>query len=598
MSKLDIQPNLDFNWEEFESGVVSSSVAGSREEQAARYESTVTSLKEGEVARATVKSINKREVLVNVGFKSDASINYSEFRYNPDLAIGDEVEVLVQSLEDKNGQISVSHRAARAARAWEQITEAFEKEEVVRGVITARVRGGMNVEIFGVDAFLPGSHLDVRPVKDFDAYVGKTIDVKIVKINNEYRNVIVSHKVLIEAEMELQKAEIISKLEKGQVLEGEVKNIVAYGVFVDLGGIDGLIHITDLSWGRVSHPSEVVAVGQNIQVVILDFDPEKLRIALGLKQLTAHPWEAYADLLQEGKRLKGTVRLVADYGAFVEVAPGIEGLVHVSEMSWTQHLRNAQEFLKEGEEVEVVVLNINPEERKLSLGIKQLIEDPWENIEARFPVGSRHTVKVRNFTNFGIFAQLEPGIDGLIHVTDLSWTKRIKNPAEFTRVGESIDIIVLEIDKATRRLSLGHKQIEDNPWASYETVFSKDSVHEGTVLELIDRGAVITLPYGVEAIAMNGQLVKEDGSTLAKGETAQFKVVEFRRDSQQIIVSHTRTYRDTQRAEARAAERAERGERTRAKSDAAAAIASNNASTERTTLGDFDALAALKDKLS
>lgn len=598
MSKLDIQPNLDFNWEEFESGVASSSAAGSREEQAARYESTVASLKEGEVARAIVKSINKREVLVNVGFKSDASINYAEFRYNPELTIGDEVEVLVQSLEDKNGQISVSHRAARAARAWELITEAFEKEEVVRGVITARVRGGMNVEIFGVDAFLPGSQLDVRPVKDFDAYVGKTIDVKIVKINNEYRNVIVSHKILIEAEMEQQKAEIISKLEKGQVLEGEVKNIVNYGVFVDLGGIDGLIHITDLSWGRVSHPSEVVAVGQNIQVVILDFDPEKLRIALGLKQLSAHPWEAYAELLQEGKRLKGTVRLVAEYGAFVEVAPGIEGLVHVSEMSWTQHLRNAQEFLKEGEEVEVVVLSINPEERKLSLGIKQLIEDPWENIETRFPVGSRHTVKVRNFTSFGIFAQLEPGIDGLIHVTDLSWTKRIKNPAEFTRVGESIDIIVLEIDKATRRLSLGHKQIEDNPWASYETVFAKDSVHEGIVLELIERGAVITLPYGVEAIAMNGQLVKEDGSTLAKGETAQFKVLEFRRDSQQILVSHTRTYRDAQRAEARAAERAERGERTRAKSDSAAAIASNNATTERTTLGDFDALAALKDKLS
>ncbi|MDO4692410.1 MAG: 30S ribosomal protein S1 [Porphyromonadaceae bacterium] len=592
----NIQPVADFNWDEFEKG--QSICPVSMEEQAKAYEGTLSNVKENEVAIGTVTKIGKREVLVNVGFKSEGSISASEFRYNPDLKVGDEVEVFVESQEDKKGQLILSHRKARAARSWDRINEALEKDEVIKGYVKCRTKGGMIVDVFGIEAFLPGSQIDVRPIRDYDAYVDKTMEFKIVKINHEFRNVVVSHKILIEAELEAQKAEIIGKLEKGQVLEGVVKNITSYGVFIDLGGVDGLIHITDLSWGRVGHPSEVVELDQKLNVVILEFDENKKRIALGLKQLMPHPWDALDPNLKVGDKIKGKVVVMADYGAFVEVAPGVEGLVHVSEMSWTQHLRTAQDFLHVGDEIETVILTLDREDRKMSLGLKQLKEDPWAGIEERFPVGSRHKGRVRNFTNFGVFVEIEEGVDGLVHISDLSWTKKIKHPGEFTEVGAEMEIQVLEIDKENRRLSLGHKQCEENPWDVFETIFKTGSVHEGTIVELLEKGAVVALPYGVEGFATPKHLVKQDGTQAAQGEKLEFKVIEFNKDSKRIIVSHSRVFEDAQKAESRAAERAERGEAKRKESSTASAVASNNASTEKATLGDLDALAALKEKLS
>ncbi|KGN68136.1 30S ribosomal protein S1 [Porphyromonas sp. COT-239 OH1446] len=592
----NIQPIADFNWDEFEKG--QSVCAVSRGEQEAAYDSTLNSIKENEVVEGTIAKIGKREVLVNVGFKSEGSISASEFRYNPDLKVGDKVDVFIESQEDKKGQLILSHRKARAAQSWERINEALEKDEVIQGYVKCRTKGGMIVDIFGIEAFLPGSQIDVRPIRDYDVYVDKTMEFKIVKINHEFRNVVVSHKVLIEAELEQQKAEIISKLEKGQILEGTVKNITSYGVFIDLGGVDGLVHITDLSWGRVGHPSEVVSLDQKLNVVILEFDDQKKRIALGLKQLMPHPWDNLDPNLKVGDKVKGKVVVMADYGAFVEIAPGVEGLVHVSEMSWTQHLRTAQDFLHVGDEVEAVILTLDREERKMSLGLKQLKEDPWAGIEQRFPVGSRHKARVRNFTNFGIFVEIEEGVDGLVHISDLSWTKKIKHPAEFTEVGAELEIQVLEIDKENRRLSLGHKQIEDNPWEVFETIFKVGSIHEGTVLESLDKGSVIGLPYGVEAFATPKHLVKQDGSHVAQGETLPFKVIEFNKDAKRIIVSHSRVFEDEQKAEARAAEKQERAEKQSRQDNTAAAVASNNAASERATLGDLDALASLKEKLS
>ena len=584
----EIKPIADFNWDEFEQGEVACSA--SRKEQEAAYDSTLNSVKDQEVVIGTVTKIGKREVLVDIGFKSEGSINAAEFRYNPELQVGDKVEVFIESQEDKKGQLVLSHRQARVARSWDRINEALEKDEVVRGYVKCRTKGGMIVDIFGIEAFLPGSQIDVRPIRDYDAYVDKTMEFKIVKINQDFKNVVVSHKVLIEAELEAQKAEIISKLEKGQVLEGVVKNITSYGAFIDLGGIDGLVHITDLSWGRVSHPSEVVSLDQKLNVVILEFDEAKKRIALGLKQLQPHPWDSLDANLK--------VVVLADYGAFIEVAPGVEGLVHISEMSWTQHVRSAQELLKVGDEVEAVILSLDREERKMSLGLKQLKEDPWENIDKRFPIGSRHTAKVRNFTNFGVFVEIEEGIDGLVHISDLSWTKKIKHPNEFTEVGAPLEIVVLEIDKENRRLSLGHKQLEENPWNAFEADFKVGTIHEGTIREFVEKGAVVSLPEGVEAFATPKHLVKADGTQAVKGETLPFKVIEFNKDARRIIVSHSRTFEDEAKAEARASERAERAERQARNQDAAAAVAATNAATEKATLGDLDALAALKEKLS
>lgn len=594
MSKLNIQPVEGFDWEEFENGTSASSA--SRAEQEAAYAGTLNNIKEQEITVGKVASISKREVVVNIGFKSEGSISASEFRYNPELKVGDEVEVFVETQEDKKGQLVLSHRKARAARSWDLITEALEKDEIVKGYIKSRTKGGMIVDVFGIEAFLPGSQIDVRPIRDYDAYVDKTMEFKIVKINNEFKNVVVSHKVLIEAELEAQKAEIIGKLEKGQILEGVVKNITSYGVFVDLGGVDGLIHITDLSWGRVSHPSEIVALDETIKVAILEFDENKKRIALGLKQLQPHPWDALSPDLKVGDKISGKVVVMADYGAFIEVAPGVEGLVHVSEMSWTQHLRTANDFLHVGDEVETVILSLDRDDRKMSLGIKQLKEDPWAGIEERFPVGSRHQARVRNFTNFGVFVEIEEGVDGLVHISDLSWTKKIKHPAEFTSVGATLEIQVLEIDKENRRLSLGHKQTEDNPWDALDGVFNVGSIHQGTVSEFVDKGAVITLPHDVEAFATPRHLTKQDGTTAQKGETLEFRVIEYNKDNRRIIVSHSRTFEEAPKREERKDNR--RGNRQDAQNEAAAAVANNNANSERATLGGLEALAALKEKLS
>ncbi len=573
----EIKPIADFNWDEFEKGEVACSA--SRQEQEAAYDGTLNNVKDQEIVIGTVTKIGKREVLVNIGFKSEGAINSAEFRYNPELQVGDKVEVFIESQEDKKGQLVLSHRQARVARSWDRINEALEKDEVVRGYVKCRTKGGMIVDIFGIEAFLPGSQIDVRPIRDYDAYVDKTMEFKIVKINQDFKNVVVSHKILIEAELEAQKAEIISKLEKGQVLEGVVKNITSYGAFIDLGGIDGLVHITDLSWGRVSHPSEVVSLDQKLNVVILEFDEAKKRIALGIKQLQPHPWDSLDPNLKVGDKIKGKVVVLADYGAFIEVAPGVEGLVHISEMSWTQHVRSAQELLKVGDEVEAVILSLDREERKMSLGLKQLKEDPWENI-------------------FGVFVEIEEGIDGLVHISDLSWTKKIKHPNEFTEVGAPLEIVVLEIDKENRRLSLGHKQLEENPWNAFEADYRVGTIHEGTIREFVEKGAVISLPEGIEAFATPKHLVKADGTQAVKGETLPFKVIEFNKDSRRIIVSHSRTFEDEAKAEARASERAERAERQARHQDAAAAVAATNAATEKATLGDLDALAALKEKLS
>ncbi|MBO7553878.1 MAG: 30S ribosomal protein S1 [Bacteroidaceae bacterium] len=585
----NVQPLEDFNWEAYESGEAVAEV--SKEDQQKAYDGTLNKVSEREVVDGTVISINKREVVVNIGYKSDGIIPMSEFRYNPDLKVGDTVEVYIENQEDKKGQLILSHRKARASRAWDRINAALENEEVIKGFIKCRTKGGMIVDVFGIEAFLPGSQIDVKPIRDYDVFVGKTMEFKVVKINQEFKNVVVSHKALIEAELEAQKKEIISKLEKGQVLEGTVKNITSYGVFVDLGGVDGLIHITDLSWGRVSDPHEVVELDQKINVVILDFDDEKKRIALGLKQLTPHPWDALDQNLQVGDHVKGKVVVMADYGAFVEIAPGVEGLIHVSEMSWSQHLRSAQDFMKVGDEVEAVILTLDRDERKMSLGIKQLKADPWENIEEKYPIGSKHTAKVRNFTNFGVFVEIEEGVDGLIHISDLSWTKKVKHPSEFTQIGADIDVMVLEIDKENRRLSLGHKQLEENPWDVFETVFTVGSVHEGQIIEVLDKGDVVALPYGVEGFATPKHLVKQDGSQAQLNEKLQFKVIEFNKDAKRIIVSHSRVFEDSIREE-KAAER--KPKRANAKKEEAPAIQNQAAST---TLGDIDALAALKAQM-
>ena len=584
----DVKPIEDFNWDAYESGESASSI--SKEEQEKAYDNTLNKVGDQEVVDGTVIAMNKREVVVNIGYKSDGIIPLSEFRYNPDLKVGDTVEVYIENQEDKKGQLILSHKKARATRSWDRVNAALENEEIIKGYIKCRTKGGMIVDVFGIEAFLPGSQIDVKPIRDYDVFVGKTMEFKVVKINQEFKNVVVSHKALIEAELEQQKKEIISKLEKGQVLEGTVKNITSYGVFIDLGGVDGLIHITDLSWGRVSDPHEVVQLDQKLNVVILDFDDEKKRIALGLKQLTPHPWDSLDPNLKVGDHVKGKVVVMADYGAFVEIAPGVEGLIHVSEMSWSQHLRSAQDFMKVGDEIEAVILTLDRDERKMSLGIKQLKPDPWETIEEKYPVGSKHTAKVRNFTNFGVFVEIEEGVDGLIHISDLSWTKKIKHPSEFTQIGADIDVVVLEIDKENRRLSLGHKQLEENPWDVFETVFTVGSVHEGRIIEMLDKGAVIALPYGVEGFATPKHLVKEDGSQAQLDEKLPFKVIEFNKDAKRIILSHSRIFEDAQKAEEKAEKKAKRA----AKKEETPMIQNQAAST---TLGDIDALAALKEQL-
>ncbi len=592
MANKNIQPLADFDWDSFENDGV---VASDKEAQAKAYESTLNNVNDNEVIDGVVTNINDREVVVNIGYKSDGIIARNEFRYNSDLKVGDTVEVYIESQEDKKGQLVLSHKKARQARSWDRVNAALDNNEIVKGFVKCRTKGGMIVDVFGTEAFLPGSQIDVKPIRDYDTFVGKTMEFKIVKINQEFRNVVVSHKALIEAELEQQKKEIISKLEKGQILEGTVKNITSYGVFIDLGGVDGLIHITDLSWGRVSDPHEIVKLDEKLNVVILDFDDEKKRIALGLKQLTPHPWDALDANLKIGDKVKGKVVVMADYGAFIEIAPGVEGLIHVSEMSWSAHLHSAQDFMKVGDEVEAVILTLDREERKMSLGIKQLKEDPWENIEVKYPVGSNHTAKVRNFTNFGVFVEVEEGVDGLIHISDLSWTKKVKHPSEFTQIGAPIEVQVLDIDKENRRLSLGHKQLEENPWDKFEDTFTQDSVHEGKIIEVLDKGAVIALEGGVEGFATPKHLVKEDGSQAQLGETLEFKVIEFNKDAKRIILSHSRIFEDVARAEAKAAKKASRTTKeTRSAKEATPQIKNVAAST---TLGDLDALAALKSKM-
>lgn len=586
----NVQPLDDFNWDEFESG----SKAGNGEGELTKaYDETLNKIQEHQVVEGTVISIDKKEVVVNIGYKSDGIIPASEFRYNPDLKVGDKVEVYVESQEDKNGQLELSHKKARLQKSWDNINKAMEGDEIIQGYIKSRTKGGMIVDVFGIEAFLPGSQIDVHPIRDYDIFVGKTMEFKVVKINQEFRNVVVSHKALIEAELEAQRKEIISHLEKGQILEGTVKNITTYGVFVDLGGVDGLIHITDLSWGRVSDPHEAVELDQKINVVILDFDQEKKRIALGLKQLTPHPWDSLDQNLKVGDHVKGKVVVMADYGAFVEIQPGVEGLIHVSEMSWSQHLRSAQDFLKVGDEVEAVILTLDRDERKMSLGLKQLKEDPWENIEVKYPVGSKHTAKVRNFTNFGIFVELEEGVDGLIHISDLSWTKKIKHPSEFTKVGETIDVVVLEIDKENRRLSLGHKQLEQNPWDTYETIYKPGTIHIGKITESMDKGAVITLNEGGEGFATPKHLVKEDGTQAQLGEELPFMVIEFVKDSKRIILSHSRTFEDV-KDEPRRENNHRGGGRRQQQHQETAQIQNVVAGT---SLGDLGVLADLKKRM-
>ena len=583
------EPEENFDWDGYENDAVVP--ASEKDALTQKYAETLSKVGEKEVVEGTVISMNKREVVVNIGYKSDGIISLNEFRYNPELKVGDKVEVYVETQEDKKGQLTLSHKQARALRSWDRVNEALEKDEIIKGFVKCRTKGGMIVDVFGIEAFLPGSQIDVKPIRDYDVYVGKTMEFKVVKINQEFKNVVVSHKALIEAELEQQKKDIISKLEKGQVLEGTVKNITSYGVFIDLGGVDGLIHITDLSWGRVNHPNEIVTLDQKLNVVILDFDDEKKRIALGLKQLTPHPWDALSADLKVGDTVKGKVVVMADYGAFVEIAPGVEGLIHVSEMSWSQHLRSAQDFMKVGDEVEAVVLTLDRDERKMSLGIKQLKSDPWQNIEEKYGVGTKHTATVRNFTNFGVFVEIEEGVDGLIHISDLSWTKKVKHPAEFTQIGAPIEVVVLEIDKENRRLSLGHKQLEENPWDVFETIFTVDSVHEGTITEIFDKGAVVALPYGVEGFATPRHLVKEDGSQAKVDEKLEFKVIEFNKAAKRIIVSHSRVFEDAQKSEEKAKKNAE--EKSTKK-----AVKQVKEKLEKTTLGDITELAALKEQMT
>jgi small subunit ribosomal protein S1 len=581
--------NEAFDWDALESE--DQGFAGKKQNKLEElYNNTLNTVQEKEVLEGTVISMNKREVVVDIGYKSDGIVSLNEFRYNPDMKIGDTVEVYIESLEDKKGQMILSHKKARAMRSWDRVNAALDNDEIIKGYIKCRTKGGMIVDVFGIEAFLPGSQIDVKPIRDYDIFVGKTMEFKVVKINQEFRNVVVSHKALIEAELEQQKKEIISKLEKGQVLEGTVKNITSYGVFIDLGGVDGLIHITDLSWGRISHPNEIVELDQKLNVVILDFDDDKKRIALGLKQLTPHPWDNLDQELKVGDSVKGKVVVMADYGAFVEIAPGVEGLIHVSEMSWSQHLRSAQDFLKVGDEIEAQILTLDRDERKMSLGIKQLKQDPWQNIENRFGVGTKHKATVRNFTNFGVFVEIEEGVDGLIHISDLSWTKKIKHPSEFTSIGAEIEVVVLDIDKENRRLSLGHKQLEENPWDVFETIFSVDSIHEGTVVELFDKGATIALPYGVEGFATPRHLVKEDGSQAVLDEKLPFKVIEFSKSAKRIILSHSRVFEDEKKAEENAAKKAQTKQTKKA-------VKSVKDNIEKTTLGDISELAALKSQM-
>lgn len=590
--KVAPAPQEDFDWDAIgkKREVYSSS---DREKLEQIYDKTLSSIGDHEVIDGIVVGKNSREVVVNIGFKSDGVIPVNEFRYNPNLKIGDKVEVYVENQEGVNGQLMLSHKKARILRSWDRINDAFEKEEIITGYVKSRTKGGLIVDVFGIEAFLPGSQIDVKPIRDYDIYVDKTMEFKVVKINQEYKNVVVSHKALIEDELEQQKAEIISKLEKGQVLEGTVKNITSYGVFIDLGGVDGLVHITDLSWGRINHPEEIVELDQKIKVVILDFDDNKKRIALGLKQLTPHPWDALDENLKIGDTVTGKVVVIADYGAFIEIAPGVEGLIHVSEMSWSQHLRTAQDFLKVGDEVQAVILTLDREERKMSLGMKQLIPDPWENIKDRYPAASKHTATVRNFTNFGIFVELEEGVDGLIHISDLSWSKKIKHPAEFTKVGESIEVVVLDVDEENRRLSLGHKQLEENPWDVFESIFTVGSVHSGTIISASDKGMIVSLPYGVEGFAPNRHLKKEDGSNAKVDETIDFKVIEFSKENKKIILSHSRIHED-QAFVARTADNEAKGSEAKTTKRAVKII---NENLERTTLGDLDVLAELKEGL-
>ncbi len=554
------------------------------------YNQTLSSVIEHEVIDGTVVAKNNREVVVNIGYKSDGIIPLSELRYNTNLKIGDTVEVYVESQEDTSGQLILSHKKARVLRSWERVNNALTNDEIIQGFVKCRTKGGLIVDVFGIEAFLPGSQIDVKPIRDYDIFVGKTMEFKVVKVNHEYKNVVVSHKALIEAELEQQKTEIISKLEKGQILEGTVKNITSYGVFIDLGGVDGLIHITDLSWGRINHPEEIVQLDQKINVVILDFDDNKKRIALGLKQLSSHPWDSLDANMKIGDKVKGKVVVIADYGAFIEIAPGVEGLIHVSEMSWSQHLRSAQDFLKVGDEVEAIILTLDREERKMSLGIKQLIPDPWTNIVSKYPVQSKHKAIVRNFTNFGIFVELEEGVDGLIHISDLSWSKKIKHPAEFTKIGEEINVIVLEVDVENRRLSLGHKQLEENPWDVFETVFAIDSIHKGTIVSSAEKGVVVALPYGVEGFAPLRHIVKEDGTTANVEETIDFKVIEFSKENKKIIVSHSKIAQDIVSSEKSTEKSAEKSKEKTTKK----AVKKIKDNLEKTTLGDLDVLANLK----
>ena len=589
MEENKIVANENFDWNSFENDL--DLYGGQNKETVAEaYDKTLSNIAVGEVVEGTVTEINKREVTVNIGYKSEGMIPATEFRYNPDLAVGDKVEVYVDSVEDKSGALALSHKKARQLKSWDRVNEALNNDEIIKGYVKCRTKGGMIVDVFGIEAFLPGSQIDVKPIRDYDIYVDKTMEFKVVKINQEFRNVVVSHKALIEAELEAQKQVIMSKLEKGQILEGTVKNITNYGVFIDLGGVDGLIHITDLSWGRVNHPEEIVQLDQKLNVVIIDFDEQKKRIALGLKQLTPHPWEALDADLKVGDKVKGKVVVMADYGAFVEIASGVEGLIHVSEMSWSQHLRSAQEFLKVGDEVEAVILTLDREERKMSLGIKQLTPDPWEGIETRYPVGTKCNAKVRNFTNFGVFVEIEEGIDGLIHISDLSWTKKVKHPSEFTQIGAEIEVVVLEIDKENRRLSLGHKQLEENPWNEIESKYSTDTIHSGTITEMTDKGSVVSLGDNITGFAPAKHLVKEDGTTLKQGDTADFKVIEFSKATKRITLSHSRIFEEAKRAEV-AAEKAEK----RASAEATkSSVKKINASIEKTTLGDIAGLAELK----
>ncbi len=592
MEKIQNVANENFDWNAFENDL--DLYGGQTKEQVAEsYDKTLSNIAVGEVVEGTVTDINKREVTVNIGYKSDGLIAATEFRYNPELTVGDKAEVYVESVEDKGGALILSHKKARQLKSWDRVNEALNNDEIIKGYVKCRTKGGMIVDVFGIEAFLPGSQIDVKPIRDYDIYVDKTMEFKVVKINQEFRNVVVSHKALIEAELEAQKQVIMSKLEKGQILEGTVKNITNYGVFIDLGGVDGLIHITDLSWGRVNHPEEIVQLDQKLNVVIIDFDEQKKRIALGLKQLIPHPWEALDAELKVGDKVKGKVVVMADYGGFIEIAPGVEGLLHVSEMSWSQHLRSAQDFMKVGDEIEAVILTLDREERKMSLGIKQLTPDPWEGIEAKYPVGTKCTAKVRNFTNFGVFVEIEEGVDGLIHISDLSWTKKVKHPGEFTQLGAQIEVVVLEVDKDNRRLSLGHKQLEENPWNEFESKYAVDTVHTATISELTDKGAIVALEENITGFVPAKQLVKEDGTTLKAGETAEFKVIEFSKATKRITLSHSRIFEEEKRKEI-AAEKAEK----KAAADAAkASVKKINAAVEKTTLGDIAGLAELKAQM-